>query len=88
MWIKNKFIDLNELTLEEVNNALAELKVARARKSEARARKDNLRAMVENMKEEGLTFCSMRTGEVFDPDEWLVYDEQSGATYEGKWSGT
>ena len=88
MWIKNKFIDLNELTLDEVNKALGELKAARSRMSEARARKDNLRSMVENMKEDGLTFCSMCTGEVFNPEDWLIYDERTGATYEGKWSGT
>ena len=85
MWIGNKNIDTNQLSYEEINSAINELKQVRSRMGEARARKENLCAMIENMKEEGMTFCSMRTGEVFNPNDWLVYDEQSGATYEGKW---
>lgn len=85
MWIGNKNIDTNQLSYEEINSAINELKQVRSRMGEARARKENLRAMVESMKEEGMTFCSMHTGEVFNPNDWLVYDEQSGATYEGKW---
>jgi hypothetical protein len=88
MFLASKFIDEKEMTYEEVTNAVEQLKALRSRMAEARARKQNLYAMVENLKEEGMTLCSALTGEVFNPNDWLIYDERSGATYEGKWNGT
>lgn len=88
MFIASKFIDEQTMSYEDVITAIDQLKKIRSRMSEARSRKQNLRSMMENMKDEGMTLCSIHTGEVFNPDDWLVYDEQNGATYEGKWSGT
>jgi len=85
MWIGKANIDTRQLTFDEVNSAIQELRNIRARMGEARARKENLVAMQDNMKEEGMTLCNKHTGEVFNPDDWLIYDEQNGATYEGKW---
>lgn len=88
MFLASKFIDEKEMTYEEVTNAVEQLKALRSRMHEAHVHKQSLYAMVENLKEEGMSLCSALTGEVFNPDDWLIYDERSGATYEGKWNGT
>ena len=74
-------MDTSDLSIEEVDALIKELKQARARKGEARARHQNLCAMVENMREENMTFCSRYTGEILNPQDWVVYDSLTHATY-------
>ena len=81
MKMRNLIMDTNDLTLEEVDGLIQELRKVRARKGEARARHQNLCAMVENMKDDNFVFCSKYTGEVLNPNDWVVYDNLDHSVY-------
>lgn len=80
MRIRNLTMDTSDLTIEEIDSLIKELRKTRERKGEARARHQNLCAMVENMKEDNFVFCSKHTGEILNPNDWVVYDS---LTHEG-----
>ena len=80
MEIKNVIVDTRNMSIEEMDALIRDLKHLSNRKREARAREQNLHSMVENMKEDNFLFCNRRTGEIFNPDDWVVYDE---LTHEG-----
>lgn len=81
MKMRNLVMDTSDLTLEEVDGLIQELRAVRARKGEARARHQNFCAMVETMKEDDFVFCSKYTGEVLNPNDWVVYDNLNNSAY-------
>lgn len=81
MKMRNLVMDTSDLTLEEVDGLIQELRTVRARKGEARARHQNLCAMVETMKEDNFVFCSKYTGEILNPNDWVVYDNLNHSAY-------
>ena len=82
MMIKNVTIDTTDMSFEEVDALIQDLRAIRARKGELKSRMDGFRAMVANMRnEEGMTFVSKTTGEVLDPDDWELYDETTHSFY-------
>ena len=79
--MRNLVMDTSDLSFEELDTLIHQLKKARERKGEARARYQNFSAMIENMKEENLVFCSRYTGEVLNPNDWVVYDNLNHSAY-------
>ena len=79
--IRNLILDTSDLSFEELNILIHQLKDARERMGEARARYQNFSAMIKNMKEEDLVFCSKHTGEILNPNDWVVYDNLTHTAY-------
>jgi hypothetical protein len=82
--IKNVTINTNDMTYEEVNALVQQLRTIRARKEQAKRIVDNFHAMIENIREEGFDFCCEDTGEVLDPKYWVLYDSVNHCTYPKK----
>lgn len=74
-------MDTSDLTIEEIDSLIKELRKTRERKGEARTRHQNFCAMVENMKEDRFVFCSKHTGEILNPNDWVVYDDLTHNAY-------
>ena len=81
MRIGGVVFDTDNMTLKDVDILIKELRAVRARKATARDCKTRLRNAVSFAKEEGMTLCSRMTGEVLNPDDWYVYDEQMHCTH-------
>ena len=81
MKMRNLVMDTSDLSLEELDGLIRELKKARERKGEARAFHQNFSARIENMKEENFVFCNKYTGEVLNPNDWVVYDNLNHSAY-------
>ena len=81
MKMRNLVMDTSDLSFEELDTLIRQLKKARERKGEARAQYQNFCAMIENMKEDNLVFCSKHTGEILNPNDWVVYDNLTHTTY-------
>ena len=74
MMIKNVIVDTTDMSFEEVDALIQNLRAIRTRKGELKSRA-NMR------NEEGMTFVSKTTGEVLDPDDWELYDETTHSFY-------
>ena len=81
MKMRNLIMDTSDLSFEELDVLIGQLKKARERKGEARARYQNFSVMIENMKEDNLVFCSKHTGEILNPNDWVVYDNLTHCAY-------
>jgi hypothetical protein len=81
MKMRNLIMDTSDLSFEELDTLIQQLRKARERKGEARARYQNFSAMIENMREENLVFCSKHTGEILNPNDWVVYDNLNHSAY-------
>ena len=81
MKLRNLVMDTSDLSFEELDALIKELRKVRERKGEARARHQNPCTMVETMREANMTFCSRYTGEILNPQDWVVYDSLTHATY-------
>ena len=81
MKMRNLVMDTSDLSFEELDALIQQLRKARERKGEARTRYKNFSAMIENMKEDNLVFCSKYTGEILNPNDWIVYDNLTHGTY-------
>jgi len=81
MELKNVIVDTRDMSFEEIDALIRNLKAIRSRKGEARSRHQNLCAMVENMREDDFVFCSKYTGEVLNPNDWVVYDNINHSAY-------
>lgn len=81
MKMRNLVMDTSDLSFEELDALIRQLKKARERKGEARARYQNFSTIIENMKEDNLVFCSKHTGEILNPNDWVVYDNFNHSTY-------
>lgn len=81
MKMRNLVMDTSDLSFEELDTLIHQLKKARERKGEARARYQNFSEMIQNMREDNLVFCSKHTGEILNPNDWEVYDSVTNAVY-------
>ena len=81
MQMRNLVMDTSDLSFEELDALIRQLKKARERKGEARARYQNFSEMIQNMREDNLVFCSKHTGEILNPNDWVVYDNLTNAEY-------
>ena len=76
-------IELNtdDMTYDEVNDLVQELRAIRTRKAELHGRVNTLQSMAFNMREEQMAWVNKHTGEVFNPDDWVLYDETTRTFY-------
>lgn len=81
MKMRNLVVDTSDMTFEELDSLVQQLRSARARKGEARSRHQNLCSLIENAKEDNLVFCSRYTGEILNPSDWVVYDNLNHSRY-------
>ena len=82
MMIKNVIVDTTEMSYEEVDALIQNLREIRARKGELKSRMNGFRAMIANMRnEEGMSLVSKTTGEVLNPEDWELYDEVTHSFY-------
>ena len=82
MKIKNVVVDTTEMSYEDVDNLIQNLRKVRERKAELRNHLRNFRAMITNMRNDaGMTFVNKYTGEVLNPDDWELYDETTHTFY-------
>ena len=84
MELKHVELNTDDMTLEEANELIQTLRRVRERKSQLQSRVDSLYAMCTNMKSDGMSFVSRYTGEVLNPDDWALYDNEARAFYPGK----
>ena len=82
MRIGGVVFNTDDMTLKDVDILIKELRAVRARKATANDCKTMLRNTVSFAKNEGMTLCSRTTGEVLNPDDWVVYDEQIHCTHD------
>ena len=82
MRIGGVVFDTDNMTLKDVDILIKELRAVRNRKANAHECRTMLRNAVSFAKDEGMTLCSRMTGEVLNPDDWVVYDEQMHCTHD------
>lgn len=78
-------IDMEHISIEELDELIKEAKRLRSRKNGAREAFCGLENLLEGAKDRGYTFCSKTTGEVLRAKDWVVYDEEEQRVQEGKW---
>ena len=82
MMLKNVIVDTTDMSYEEIDALIQNLRAIRARKGELKSRMNGFRSMIANMRnEEGMTLVSKMTGEVLNPDDWELYDETTHSFY-------
>jgi len=85
MIINKVNLNAEEMSIEDISVMINELKRIRNRKGDARDRYNNFLAMIHEMKDAEMVFCNRYTGEIMNPNDWQIYDNQIFATYpEGK----
>ena len=84
MELKHVELNTDDMTFDEVNELVQTLRRIRERKSQLQSRVNSLYAMCTNMKSDGMSFVSRYTGEVLNPDDWALYDNEARAFYPGK----
>ena len=75
MRIGKVILDTDNMTLSEINQILGELREIRKRKEQAHDCKLRMKNAVEESKDRGFRYVSRYAGEIFDPNDWWVYDE-------------
>ena len=81
MEMKHVVLDTDSMTYEEVNALIQELRAVRIRKKELHERVLTMRAMISNMRDSEMAWVNKYTGEVFNPEDWQLYDETTRAFY-------
>ena len=81
MRIGKVIIDTDNMTYEEVDIILQELREIRKRKGEAKTCKTRMRNMVEEAFDCGFRYINRYTGEIFNANDWWVYDEVQECTH-------
>ena len=81
MRIGKVILDTDNMTYEEVDQLVQELREIRKRKGEARECKTRMKNMVEVSFDNGFRYVNRYTGELFNADEWFVYDEVNNCTH-------
>ena len=76
MRIGNVILDTDNMTYSEVDQLVQELRAIRKRKSEARDCKVRMNNAVVESQEHGFRYINRYTGEIFNADDWWVYDEE------------
>lgn len=81
MRIGNVIIDTENMTYDEINVLVNELREIRKRKGQARDCKTRLHNAVVASFDDGFRYINRYTGEIFNEDEWFVYDEFKKCTH-------
>ena len=82
MEMKHMELNTDGMTCAEVDSLIQKLRAVRTRKQELHNRISNMQAMVSNMKEAQMAWVNRYTGEVFDPEDWALYDETTRSFYD------
>ena len=81
MELKHVELNTNDMTYAEVDDLVQELRAIRNRKSQLHNRVNSLRSMASNMRDDQMAWVNKYTGEVFDPNDWQLYDETTRSFY-------
>ena len=81
MELKNVTLNTADLSYKEVDALIQGLRGVRARKKELHERILTMQAMVSNMRDSEMAWVNKYTGEVFDPEDWQLYDETTRTFY-------
>jgi len=76
--------DTDEMTYDEVDELVQELRKVRVRKEILRDCIEGFRATVDGMKNRGMALVNKYTGEVLVHEDWELYDETTQTTYPEK----
>lgn len=85
MRIGKKMIDLESLTVEDLDQVIKEAKRLRIRKVDAKNFHRGIVSILTNAKEANMDICNKYTGEVLNADDWVVYDNELQCLHEGEW---
>ena len=77
MRIGRIIIDTDNMSIEEINNIISELRAIRARKLKAEELKDHMIALIAEAKENGFAFIDKDFGQVWTGNDVELYDEQT-----------
>ena len=75
MELTNVTLNTADMSYKEVDALIQGLRDVRARKKELHERVLTMQAMVSNMRDSEMAWVNRYTGEVFDPEDWQLYDE-------------
>ena len=81
MELTNVTLNTTDMSYNEINALIQELRDVRARKKELHERVLTMQAMVSNMRDSEMAWVNKYTGEVFDPEDWQLYDETTRTFY-------
>lgn len=81
MRIGNIILDTDNMTYEEVDILVKELRDIRKRKGEARDCMNRMKYAVEESSNHGFRYVNRYTGEIFNEKDWDVYDEVQECTH-------
>ena len=81
MELKNVTLNTADMSYKEVDALIQGLRGVRARKKELHERVLTMQAMVSNMRDSEMAWVNKYTGEVFDPEDWQLYDETTHTFY-------
>lgn len=85
MRIGNTILDIENLSLEGLETLIKAARRIRVRKEHARDINATLHSLVSGAKEINFSICSKYTGEVLNPDDWVIYDNAESCIQEGEW---
>ncbi len=85
MRIGRTVLDIENLSAEDLTEVIKEAKRLRTRKYEAEALKQSLESLCANAKENHQSICSKYTGEVFNPQDWVIFDDELDRVMVGEW---
>ena len=81
MELTNVTLNTADMSYKEVDALIQGLRGVRARKKELHERVLTMQAMVSNMRDSEMAWVNKYTGEVFDPEDWQLYDETTRTFY-------
>ena len=81
MELTNVTLNTADMSYKEVDALIQGLRDVRARKKELHERILTMQAMVSNMRDSEMAWVNKYTGEVFDPEDWQLYDETTRTFY-------
>ena len=81
MELTNVTLNTADMSYKEVDALIQGLRGVRARKKELHERVLTMQAMVSNMRDSEMAWVNNYTGEVFDPEDWQLYDETTHTFY-------
>jgi len=77
MRIGRIIIDTDNMSIEDMDTIIRELRTIRARKLKAEELKDHMVALIAEAKENGFTFIDKDFGQVWTGNDVALYDERS-----------
>lgn len=77
MRIGRMIIDTDNMSIEEMETIIREMRAIRARKLKAEELKNRMRELIVDAKENGFTFIDKDFGQVWTCDDVELYDEKA-----------